>query len=133
MDSFKFIKFIGLVSPKERKTYFKESDVFVLPSFSLGGTIEAWGLTVNEALEQGTPVVSTNVVGAAFDLLDGECGMMVPERNVTDMSKAISHFLLISDKEKLYKICQSRYERFSVDNMACSFYNSVKLLLGNEY
>lgn len=132
MDSFKYIKFIGLISPKERKAYFKESDVFVLPSFSFGGTIEAWGLTVNEALEQGTPVVSTDIVGAAFDLLDGNCGIMVPERNVSEMSKAVSHFLSISNKEKLYEICQSRYEQFSVDNMAYSFYNSFKLLLGNE-
>lgn len=132
MDSFKYIKFIGLVSPKERKAYFKESDVFVLPSFSLGGTIEAWGLTINEALEQGTPVVSTDVVGAAFDLLDGKCGIMVPERNITDLSKAVSYFLSISNKEKLQEICLSRYEQFSVDNMAYSFYNSFKLLLDNE-
>lgn len=126
------IKFTGKISPADRSSYFKEADVFVLPSYSLGGTIEAWGLTVNESLEQGTPVVATDVVGAAYDLLDGECGIMVKERNVEELASAISHFLQISDKPSLSKKCIERYRQFSVENMAFSFYNAFKTVLNDE-
>lgn len=132
MDSKNRIIFGGMVSPSDRSAYYRESDVFVLPSYSLGGTIEAWGLTVNEALEQGTPVVATDVVGAAYDLLDGKCGIMVKERNINEMSKAINHFLNIKDREKQSEYCKKRYEQFSVDNMAKSFYEAFKSVLENE-
>lgn len=122
------IKFIGKVSPKDRATFYRESDVFVLPSYALGGTIEAWGLTVNESLEQGTPVVATDVVGAAYDLLDGECGMMVRENNIDELSNAISYFLIKmkEDKVKMNTICKEKYKKYSIDNMAISFINAFK-------
>lgn len=126
------IKFVGRISSSDRSSYFKEADVFVLPSYSLGGTIEAWGLTVNESLEQGTPVVATDVVGAAYDLLDGECGIMIKERNVEELASAISHFLHISDKTSLSKKCIERYHQFSVENMAFGFYNAFKTVLNDE-
>lgn len=124
--------FIGKINPQERSVYYKDSDVFVLPSYSLGGTIEAWGLTVNESLEQGTPVIATDVVGAAYDLLDGKCGIMVKERNINEMAQAISHFLDIKDREELSEYCKKRYEQFSVENMAMSFYEAFKSVLKNE-
>lgn len=114
----KNIIFAGKIEPVDRAEYYKQSDVFVLPSYSLGGVIEAWGLTVNEALEQGTPVVATTAVGAAYDLTDGKCCLMVEEHSVCKLADAIIGVLKSND---LKFLCQQRYLTYSVNNMAISF------------
>ena len=68
-DNNKKIIFTGLVQPMNRRFFYEQADVFVLPSRCEGGVIEAWGLTVNEALECGVPVVVSDVVGAGYDLI----------------------------------------------------------------
>ena len=99
--------------------------MFVLPSYAYLGTSEAWGLTVNEALEQGTPVVATTVVGAAYDLLDGNCGDMVEENNIESLANGIRKYLRI-DKNDIENVCIEKYSMYSVENMANGFYNAFK-------
>lgn len=119
----KDIIFAGKIEPVDRAEYYKQSDVFVLPSYSLGGVIEAWGLTVNEALEQGTPVVATTAVGAAYDLADDKCCLMVEEHSVCKLADAIIDVL---KSDGLKSLCQQRYLTFSVNNMAASFSQAFK-------
>ncbi len=48
------------------------ADVFILPS-----TTESWGLIINEAMDFGLPIITTNQVGAAPDLVrHGENGFI---------------------------------------------------------
>lgn len=115
--------FCGKIQPNNRAAYFTQSDVFVLPSYTLNGVIEAWGLTCNEALEQGTPVIGTTAVGAVHDLADGECCLMVKENDVDALVKGM---IVILSKENLADKCKERYIRFSVENMASSFYEIFK-------
>lgn len=122
--------FPGKVQPSRRAAYYAASDISVLPSFALGGVIEAWGLTVNESLEQGTPVVSTDVVCSAHDLLDGECGIMVKENDVEDLAKAMEKLLFATDKKKQSVACFRKYEEFSVPNMAKLFYDAFVYATG---
>lgn len=114
------IFFVGKVSPKIRKNYFESSDVFVLPSYTYKGVIEAWGLTVNESLECGTPVVSTTAVGAAYDLLNGKNGIMVEENDVQSLTNGIIK-ILKSNRKDIERNCKETYSRFSVNNMAEEF------------
>ena len=57
--------------------------MLVLPSIRTATFLEPWGLVVNEAMLQGTPVIATDAVGAAAGGLvrDGRNGMVVPERD----------------------------------------------------
>ena len=70
------IKFVGYVTQKELPFYYKNSDIFVLPS-TFG---ETWGLVANEAINYGLPIILSNRVGSSLDLvtpLNGfvfECG-----------------------------------------------------------
>lgn len=57
------IKMVGAVNNTELPRYYQEADVFILPSVS-----ETWGLVVEEALNNGTPVMLSHMVGAADDL-----------------------------------------------------------------
>ena len=59
------------------------ADVYVLPSITTRLFKEPWGLVVNEAFNQGVPVIATDAVGAAAGGLveNGVNGFVVPEGN----------------------------------------------------
>jgi glycosyltransferase involved in cell wall biosynthesis len=51
---------------------------------------ETWGVSVNEALACSCPVVATDAVGAAYDLIeDGVNGYVVPEGDVAALAAAL--------------------------------------------
>lgn len=109
--------FLGKVQPDIRSEYFRRADVFILPSIS----IDAWGLTVNEALEQGTPVIVTDACGVAYDLSDEKNCLKVESGNNKELANAILK-VLIQDKNEVE--CKKIYQKYSVYNMANSFYTA---------
>jgi glycosyltransferase involved in cell wall biosynthesis len=75
--------------------YYALCDVFVLPSITTPMFKEPWGLVVNEAMNQGRPVIATTAVGAAMGGLidDGVNGIVVPERNSEAIASALERVL----------------------------------------
>ena len=59
------IHFLGSVNNSELSRYYIENDVFVLPSIS-----ETWGLVVEEALNNGTPVIVSSHVGCSESIVE---------------------------------------------------------------
>lgn len=114
--------FTGKIQPNERGSYYSASNVFVLPSFPYKGTIEGWGLVVNESLECGTPVIATKAVGAAWDLLDGYNGRMINYQSYKELVEAIVDICSGDSREKY---CKDSYKKFSVEKMAEAFAKSL--------
>lgn len=86
--------FLGFVSDEELAGLYLLCDVFVIPSVTTDMG-EPWGLVVNEAMTARKPVIATNVVGAAFDMIkNGVNGFVVPEKDIDSLSKAIERILL---------------------------------------
>ena len=94
----------------------------MLPSYPRKGSVEIWGLTVNESLEAGTPVVATNAVGAAFDLLNGRNGIMVNHSSAVELKSAIDTYI---EKEIYTKDCRNTANKYSVSNMASDFIKCI--------
>lgn len=68
------IAFEGFQDPDDLPRYFGQADVFVLPSRHDG-----WGVVVNEALGAGLPLICSEAVGAAHDVIQPEeNGVVVP-------------------------------------------------------
>ena len=61
------IVFHGAVENAKLPAYYRENDVFVLPSKS-----EVWGMVVEEALNNGVPVLVSDRVGCAEELIEGK-------------------------------------------------------------
>lgn len=120
--------FAGKIEPHVRAEYFSQADVFVLPSYTYKGYVEAWGLTVNESLEQGTPVVVTTAVGAGYDLSDDKSCVMVKENAAASLYIGINKILSEGDVSNL---CHERYKQFSVKQMAKQFYEAFKQTINN--
>jgi glycosyltransferase involved in cell wall biosynthesis len=82
------IRFAGFQNQGELPRYYEIADLFVLPSAQ-----ENWGLVVNEAMNFGLPIITTNVVGCASDLVDDSNGRVVPVDDVPALSRAIVELL----------------------------------------
>jgi glycosyltransferase involved in cell wall biosynthesis len=79
------IKFLGFKNQSELPRYYDLCDVFVLPSEG-----EPWGLVINEVMNAGKPVITTDQVGAAADLVsDGLNGFVVPVGDIEVLSQRL--------------------------------------------
>jgi glycosyltransferase involved in cell wall biosynthesis len=79
------VRFLGFRNQTELPLYFDLSDVFVLPARH-----EAFGLIVNEAMAAGLPVVVSDDVGCADDLVrNGENGYVYPVNDVAALRDAL--------------------------------------------
>lgn len=79
------VTFAGFRNQSELPACYDLADVLVLSSTGS----ETWGLVVNEAMAAGTPVVVSEAVGCAPDLVDGRTGRTVPHGDVPALAGAI--------------------------------------------
>jgi len=100
-------RFIGYVPTSELYRYYALADVFVLPSVTTRLGKEPWGLVVNEAMNQGAPVIVTDAVGAAPGGLvrNGETGLIVPEGDIDALGTALR--LMLTDVDYAQRIGES--------------------------
>ncbi len=73
-NGWRSIRFFGFQNQTELPRFYDLCDVLVLPS-----AYEPWGLVLNEVMNAARPVIATDVVGAAADLVvEGQNGWTVP-------------------------------------------------------
>ena len=74
------VRALGFVAREDLPALYASADALVLPSVRTATFLEPWGLVVNEAMQQGTPVLASDAVGAVAGGLvrDGRNGMVAP-------------------------------------------------------
>lgn len=89
------VKLLGFKNQTELPAYFALCDLFVLPSHK-----EPFGLVINEVMNAGKAIISTNEVGASRDLVhNGRNGFVVPAGNINALTDALK--LALSNRIKL--------------------------------
>lgn len=110
------VRFTGFLNQTELPSAYAAADVFVLPS----SHDETWGLVVNEAMNFGLPVVVTDRVGCARDLVHaGENGFVVPHDDTDALDCAID--ALVADaglRARFGRKSRTRIESYSVERAA---------------
>jgi glycosyltransferase involved in cell wall biosynthesis len=82
-------RFLGHVGRDDLPAWYATADVLVLPSRS-----EPWGMPLNEGAAAGLPLVSTDAVGAAHELIeDGVNGFRVRAGDVDALHAALEHLV----------------------------------------
>ena len=91
---------LGFVARPDLPALYAAADVLVLPSIRTATFTEPWGLVVNEAMHQGTPIIATDAVGAVAGCLvrDDRNGLVVA--NSDRDSLAIALRSLVHDGER---------------------------------
>jgi glycosyltransferase involved in cell wall biosynthesis len=103
------VTFHGAVTRDRVREFYREADVFVLPTISDG-----FALTQLEAMAHGLPVVTTPNCGEV--VRDGIDGFLVPARDATALAKALES--LSDDPERLDAMREAAREnvaRFGLD------------------
>jgi glycosyltransferase involved in cell wall biosynthesis len=129
----KNIKFIGPIPHENVANYYLLCDMFVLPTRFLWNSVvpsEAWGLTINEVMSLGRPVITTTAVAAGYDMIhQGKNGYIVKEGNVKALSKVMGDFL--SDKKKAKQMGaeakKTVKDEFNYDKMAEGFHEAIRI------
>jgi glycosyltransferase involved in cell wall biosynthesis len=104
------IRFLGFQNQTELPRFYDLADVFVLPS-----EYEPWGLAVNEVMNAGRPVIVSERVGAAADLVeDGKNGFIVPTGDVTALATRLR--TLTEDPDLALRMGQESARRISTWN-----------------
>jgi glycosyltransferase involved in cell wall biosynthesis len=86
------VRALGRVPRSELPALYAAADVLVLPSIRTATFTEPWGLVINEAMHQATPVVATDAVGAVAGGLvrDGRNGLVAVERDEAGLAARLA-------------------------------------------
>jgi len=103
----RFVTLLGFKNQSELPSYFSRCKLFVLVSEK-----EPFGLVINEAMNQATPIITSDEVGAASDLVhNGDNGWVIRAGCKTQLTEALREAL--SDREKLNAMGQRSLELIS--------------------
>ncbi len=124
----KDVIFTGMLLGEDKVAAFRESDVFVLPSYS-----ENFGVAVVEAMATGLPVVITKGVGISKELKQSGAGLVI-EKDFKQIAEAILKILNNSDlAQKMGAAGKKLIEaKFSAQKVAKKFIKEYNQIL-REY
>lgn len=129
------VRFAGYVPHTEAVQYYALAWASVLPSITLPTGKETWGLVVNEAFNQGVPVIATDAVGAAAGGLvqHGVNGFVVPERNANALAAALRLLLDYPDlRARLSANARTTIAQWDNEHMVRGFRQAIAYVTGGE-
>ena len=104
------IIFTGKLSPEDLANEYRTANVFVLPAIvDSKGDTEGLGVVLIEAMELGLPIVASNVGGIPDVVIDGESGILVPEKDPVALADAFKR--LASDSSLVEKLLAGARKR----------------------
>jgi len=93
------VVFTGPIASSDKHNYFRLADLFVHPHGRISS--EGWGLVVNEAASMALPIIVSDRVGSAPDLVvNGENGYIVRAGDIDELSRRIKELITDDDKRK---------------------------------
>ena len=106
------IIFTGKLSPEALANEYNTANVFTLPAIvDSKGDTEGLGVVLIEAMELGLPIVASNVGGIPDVVVDGESGILVPEKDPQALANAYKR--LAADPELVKQLLAGSQKRIA--------------------
>jgi len=124
------MKLTGQIAFKQNVPYNQIADlyeshhIFVLPAIN-----EQYGVSVNEALGYGLPVICTDSCGAKFNISDGHNGFVVKSDSTEDLTVALEK--MISNYQTLTQMRQQSLQ-YARENLSADVFYSKFTRLARE-
>jgi glycosyltransferase involved in cell wall biosynthesis len=94
----KRVRYEGFQPPENLPEFFFQSDVFVLPSRHDG-----WGVVINQALAAGLPVIASDAVGAAMDLVEQNVnGLYCVAGEIDSLANAMEQLIIQPERARQF-------------------------------
>lgn len=116
------VYFMDFMKNEELSEYYKAADIFVLPTRE-----DIWGLVINEAMNYGLPVITTNACVAGQELVENyKNGFILNIKNENEISRNLNKKLSLffetpEIKQKMGKESLKMIEEYSIENMAVAY------------
>ena len=120
------VHFLGFQNQSRMPVAYRLGDVLVLPSRGPG---ETWGLAVNEAMACGRPVVVSDRVGCAPDLVRPNTGRVVPAGDATALAMAVSEVVAPGVAVSMGAAARGLIGRWTLDEAAARMSDAVRSLV----
>ncbi|TWB41130.1 glycosyltransferase [Nitrospirillum pindoramense] len=92
------VRFLGALPHAEVLARMRRAAMLVLPSVRTGsGRVEGLGMVVLEAAAAGVPVVGSRIGGIPEAVIDGQTGLLAPERDAEALARHMD--ALLSDRD----------------------------------
>lgn len=122
----KNISLTGFVEGEKKISLLKESDIYILPSYT-----EGLPISVLEAMMFGLPVITTKVGGLKSFFKDKKMGYFIEPKNIVDIENKIE--LILSNRAKLKEISEFNYyyaqKKLTNNVVAKRLYGQLKELI----
>ncbi len=130
------ILFLGYVDNHKLYLYYALADVFVLPSITTKMFKEPWGLVINEAMNQGCPIITTDAVGATAGGLvkDGVNGFVIPERDSAALKYSLEQLLEnTSLRKKMSRMSKKIIKGWTIQKKLEGFKKAIDFITREKY
>ena len=126
------VQIVSNVSDEDLLKIYNSSDLFVLPSIvDSQGNTEGLGVVLLEAMACKLPVIGSNIGGIPDIIQNKETGLLVPEKDVLELFRAI--ICLIEDTKLSKKLANNGYNKvivkFSWEKIAKEYIDIYSSLL----
>ncbi len=114
------VTFLGRLSREALRDMYRKADVLAFPSTS---TAEAFGLVALEAQACGVPVVASRLPGVRTVVREGETGILVTPRSVSELADGLASLVSNDKKRQEYAknarihVCQRFSKEAHIDKL----------------
>lgn len=130
MDLEKNVDFAGYIPIESVPGYYRNCNLFVLPSIS--ASHEGFGIVSLEAMACGKPIVTTDIVGTAEDIKKYDSGIVIKPMDTKALADAIIRIL--QDKKEAKRmgtngreLIEKKYSWVNIAKKIENVYNSIEV------
>ena len=128
-----FVNFLGRVDDEEKKQLYIASDLFLMPSYQNGLSLEGFGITYIEASQYGLPSIAGIAGGAPEAVIQGVTGWCVDGENSDQILDAINSAYCDRQLLEQYgKAAKERFDRELVSHLVTTKISEVLLSIFNR-
>jgi glycosyltransferase involved in cell wall biosynthesis len=129
-EAAKTLQLAGRIELKQNVPYNKMAElyashhIFVMPAIN-----EQYGVSVNEAMGYGLPVICTDTCGAKFNISNGNNGFVIKSNSLDELIFSLE--TMISDYQKLHQM-QERSLQYARENLSADVFYAKFAHLARE-
>lgn len=126
------ISWIGRIDADRRFDYFSQIDIFILPSYYYKGQVDVWGLTINEAIQCHKVCLATEAVGAAYDIITPENGVILEQGSAKAIADGIVDIINKDLIHRAYDADERILKKYNYNNSAKTFIRHFEDVLADK-